>query len=448
VTKDPRYAQKALSCTVIPPGESYKITGTLLRCFTARVRGGDACELEPVNVPKKGKWHGKKHLIIITYSQTPASAWYNGCSYLDTMDYKSVQRFIEVTHEAYRKACGEEFGKTIPGMFTDEANRYHINLFPGRNPLSYPAPWTPKLPTVFKKRYGYDILDYLPHIFFDIDGRRVSTARYHYHDCTTFLFVDAFGRQSGEWCERNGIALTGHVLHEETPSSQTKVIGDAMRFYEHMHLPGIDILTAHWYEYDTAKQCTSMARQMGRKWVLSEMYAGTGWDFTFEGHKAVGDWQAALGVNLRCNHLSWFTMAGEAKRDCPASILHQSPWWRQYKKVEDYFARVNVLMTVGEAVCDVLVIHPIESTWVRCRAGWLDGDPEVEQLDKNLADIRDWLMQAQLEFDYGNEEIMSRYASVGRKGGKPALKVGKVSYATVVVPPMLTVRRSTVVLLV
>ena len=45
------------------------------------------------------------------------------------------------------------------------------------------------------------------------------------------------------------------------------------------------------------------------------------------GHKALGDWQVALGINLRCQHLSFYTMAAQAKRDYPASIFFQSPWW-------------------------------------------------------------------------------------------------------------------------
>ena len=35
----------------------------------------------------------------------------------------------------------------------------------------------------------------------------------------------------------------------------------------------------------TLKQCSSVAHQVGRKWVLSELYGVTGWQFTFEGMK-------------------------------------------------------------------------------------------------------------------------------------------------------------------
>jgi hypothetical protein len=43
------------------------------------------------------------------------------------------------------------------------------------------------------------------------------------------------------------------------------------------------------------------------------------------------------------------SMAGEAKRDYPASIGHQSPWWREYPLIEDHFARINTVMTRGRA---------------------------------------------------------------------------------------------------
>ena len=233
------------------------------------------------------------------------------------------------------------------------------------------APWTDTLPQAFEDRYGYDLMSYLPEIFLKIDDAEFSKVRRDYHDCLAYMFSYNFGKQVFDWCEENNMLSTGHVLEEPTLRSQTAVVASAMRFYEFMQAPGIDILCGQALtreggrppEYSTAKQCSSALDQFGFKWMLSELYGCTGWQFNFAEHKAVGDWQAALGVNLRCQHLSWYTMLGEAKRDYPASISFQSAWWRDYPIVEDYFSRVNVMMTQGKAVRDVAVIHPIESAW-------------------------------------------------------------------------------------
>lgn len=52
----------------------------------------------------------------------------------------------------------------------------------------------------------------------------------------------------------------------------------------------------------------------GEKNVISETYGVTGWDFTFEGQRHIGDWQYALGVNKRCQHLSLYSLTGGRKR--------------------------------------------------------------------------------------------------------------------------------------
>jgi hypothetical protein len=51
----------------------------------------------------------------------------------------------------------------------------------------------------------------------------------------------------------NSIALTGHIMREPTLRSQTSSLGEAMRCYRNMSLPGIDILCDR-REYTTAKQ--------------------------------------------------------------------------------------------------------------------------------------------------------------------------------------------------
>ncbi len=444
VTKDPRFQHKELQMVVCDP-RSARFEHEPLALFSARVDGARAADVRRLRGDATISPADVKVLAFLVTADRPSS-WYNGATYLDTMSHEAVRRFIEVTHDAYRERVGEHFGGLVPGVFTDEPN--HGGLF-GRSPFEGPGaraiPWTPKLPEVFRERYGYDIVDHLPELFLQVDGREVSQPRYHYHDCKTFLFVDAFARQVGEWCGRNNLLFTGHVLSEENLRSQTSVVGSAMRFYEFMQAPGIDILTEKRPEYSTAKQCSSVLRQTGRRWLLSELYGCTGWDFPFEGHKAIGDWQAALGVNLRCQHLFWYTMSGQAKRDYPASISFHSPWWEHYRKVEDYFGRVGTVMSRGQAVRNLLVVHPIESVWARATVAWYE-DEAIQRLEEQFDDLTHWLLDGHVDFDYGDEEMLSRLAEV-HAGGGPTLKVGAAKYNAVLVPPVDTLRSTTVDLL-
>jgi hypothetical protein len=165
----------------------------------------------------------------------------------------------------------------------------------------------------------------------------------------------------------------------------------------------------------------------------------------------VGDWQALFGINLRCQHLSWYTMEGESKRDYPASILHQSPWYKDYSKVEDYFARMGLVLSEGAPACDVLLLNPIESVWCQAYAGWAQWisnvSPDVAPYERRYAQLFHYLTDHQIDFDYGEEEMMSRMASVDTVDGTPVLRVGQAAYKTVIVSNMLTIRPTTLALL-
>ena len=247
--------------------------------------------------------------------------------------------------------------------------------------------------------------------------------------------------------------LTGHVLHEDSLAAQAVPCGSMMRYYEHMDYPGVDVLALNNENFWLVKQLASVGRQLGKPWLLSELYGCTGWQTDFTDHKRIGDWQALFGINIRCHHLSWYTMAGEAKRDYPASISFQSRWYKEYAAVEDYFSRLHVLLQAGTAACDVLVINPVESTWAQIHAGWAkwlgSNSPDIDRLEKQYAEIFRWLTSAQIDFDYGDEDHLQRWARVDEHapGGGPVLHLGKCDYRVVVVAGMETIRTSTLELL-
>lgn len=445
VTKNPKYRMQRVCVDIVTKPEDVPTTGVPIAAFTGRLTGAVLADAQRVNHRQLPTPPADTHLIVFRVETEPCSDWYNGYTYLDTMNKEAVAAFLRTTHDAYYRRFKKDFGAAIPGIFTDEPHHGPV-LNPPWSGQQLTLPWTRGLVAIFKRRYGYDITAHLHEVVFDVEGQTSRRARYDYHDCITSLFIEAFARQIGAWCEKHHLMHTGHILCEETLSSQTNVVGSTMRFYEYMQAPGMDLLTEHNREYDTAKQVSSVAHQFGRRWRLSETYGCTGWDFSFEAHKALGDWQVALGINLRAHHLCWYTMLGEAKRDYPASIFFQSPWWQHYRQVEDYFARIHAIMTRGEEVRDLLVIHPVESMWLLTKRGWHE-DPAVHAYDRTLQDLRDSLLCAHIDFDYGDEDILARHAKVEQAVDGPRLCVAQARYKAVVVPPLLTMRSSTLALL-
>ncbi len=372
----------------------------------------------------------------------PDTDWYNRGAYLDNMDPKAVRAFIDHTYEGYRKAVGREFGKTIPGIFTDEPN-YHQPYHSGVGERFLQVPWTDRLPAEFRKRCGYDLLSQLPHLYFEAGARGLKVRRDFRKVCAE-LFEEAFSRQIGRWCARHKLPLTGHYLAEQTLEAQTQVIGAAMPHYVHMHMPGIDILRRSISEVLTCKQASSIAEQFGRRRVLSETYGGAGWHFSLADQKWMGDWQYALGVNLRCQHLVLTSLRGGAKRDYPPSFFPNNPSWRHNNVAEDYFGRLSYTLSQGRAVRDLLVIHPIESAWALYTSDAKAAPrKQLAKLDRKFAGLLEQLLGLHRDFDLGDESVLAKHG----KARRGELAVGRARYKAVLVPECLSLRKSTLKLL-
>lgn len=409
--------------------------GTLLACFDV-VLDDENCLQSYNRVSQDAEAKGTKWYA---YLETPdPNPWYNNQTYVDTLNPAAIRRFIEVTYERYRETLGEDLGSVAPAIFTDEPQFSH------KQTLNFPEdktdvvlPWTPDLADTFFAAYGEDLIAGIPELFWQLPDGKVSTIRYHYHDHTCQRFTEAFADQCGAWCENHGLMLTGHMMEEPTLRSQTCALGETMRSYRSFQLPGIDML-CDGVELTTAKQAQSAAHQYGREGVLSELYGVTGWDFDFRGHKFQGDWQAALGITVRVPHLSWVSMEGEAKRDYPASIHYQSPWWKDYSYVEDHFARLNTAMTRGKPLVRVGVIHPVESYWLHFGPSQQTAGVRG-QLEENFGNVTDWLIKGSIDFDFISESLLPEQCP---RAGAP-LQVGQMAYDAIVVPGCQTLRSTT-----
>ena len=448
VTREERFRSRYLLFTPVPYSEGAggqevydssargerSQNGYLLACFDVLL-DEQGCLASARRIGEGEEARGTKWYA---YVETPnPSPWYNGQTYVNTLDKAAMERFIQVTYERYLETVGEDFGGRVPAIFTDEPQ------FPHKRTLNFAEdkvdvvlPWSDDLPDTFASAYGEDLVEKLPELFWELP-EGVSTARYHYHDHVCERFTQAFADQCGSWCEKHGLMLTGHMMEEPTLWSQTAALGEAMRSYRGFQLPGIDML-CNGVELTTAKQAQSAAHQFGREGVLSELYGVTSWAFDFRGHKFQGDWQAALGVTVRVPHLSWVSMKGEAKRDYPASINYQSPWWEHYSYIEDHFARIHTAMTRGEPLVKIGVIHPVESYWLHFGPSEQTAGKRG-QLDRDFQSLTYWLLTGGLDFDFISESLLPIQCE---QGGAP-LRVGEMAYDAIVVPGCKTLRAST-----
>lgn len=454
-----RFSAKAVTLEVLTPSRADSmpelINGRedgdvkLLAVCAVRLEGTYILEKGPYRSGLSDGWR----ILALRREISSGSEWYNGHAPTDNLNPDAVRKFIELTHEKYKASCGEEFGGIIRGFFTDEPNfcDFYSSFAKGRPWI----PWSDGFSGFFLQKRGYEIEEYLPYLFYD--GDNCGKYRHDFWRTMTERFCEAYTSQLYGWCENNRLALTGHMLYENDLGYSIRVCGAAMPHYRYMHAPGIDILGEQTREYLTVKQCTSVARQFNRGMVVSETYGCTGWDFTFEGQKWLGDWQFVMGVTRRCQHLALYSISGCRKRDYPPVFNYNTTWWKDNHILEDYFARLNAFTTAGDVIRHILVIHPVSSLWMQCRSdakedftniemnmGWLDSHiTALNEKGEEYNTLAESLLGAHMDFDFGDELIMADCADVTPEG----LRVEACRYDTVVVPSVATLFDTTVTLL-
>lgn len=387
-------------------------------------------------------------VLAVRLEVSEGSEWFNGEAPPDNLNPACVDAFIEETHEKYRELVKDSFGKTIPGIFTDEPSLHDRHAFFGERKGW--IPWTFGLSSWFKNLAGYDFFDYLPYIYFN--GSYSRKIRHDYWYAVTLRFGEMYFKRIGSWCEKNQLLFTGHFLQEDKMGLSTRVNGAVMPNYRYQHVPGIDMLCERITEFLTIKQCTSIASQMGSPFVLSEMYGCTGWDFTFEGQKWIGDWQYVLGITRRCQHLALYSLRGCRKRDYPPSFNYQTPWWKENKKVEDYFARLGTALEEGSPVRKVLLLHPVSTVWSLLGVNPYGNPvrrkerdvPALDQYGEEFHDLLKYLLKEHFDSDLG-DEIMIKEKGRIEEG---LFCIGNAGYEAVVIPQVDTLMESTYKILV
>ncbi len=354
------------------------------------------------------------------------SPWFGGLTYVDIMRRQVTEKFLEVTLDAYKGAFGAEFGKTVPGVFQDEAE---IAPAGGRDTVNF----TPALFESFQAIWGYDLKKHLPSLFEDVwEWRRV---RHNYYETLLSLFIDSWAKPYYAYCVRNRLAFTGHYWEHEWPSPRTSPDNLAMAAYAHM--PGIDILMNDWSASPQAqfgnarsvREIRSAANQLGRHRTLSETYGAGGWDMTFFDQKRIADWEFALGVNFLNQHLSYVTIKGARKRDHPLSFSYHEPWWDSYRMMADYFGRLSLVLSSGEQINRVVVLEPTTSGWMHYSPARTSA--ELKRIGEDFQKFIHLLEAEHIEYDVVSEKTLADFSALKR--GR--LSVGVRDYDLLVFPP-------------
>ena len=345
----------------------------------------------------------------------------------DILNCEVVDKFLALTHKEYKKK--DKYG--LKGFFTDEPQYYR-----------WDTPYTKVLPEYFARVYGEDILDGLGHLFVEKEGYRAF--RYKYWRAMQALMIDAFGKKIYDWCDENGYKLTGHYIEEGCLDGQMLCCAGIMPFYEYEHIPGIDYLGSWISDGFAERQVVSVCAQLGKRQILTETFAGCGWNITPMRLKKIAECQYVHGVNLMCQHLLPYEEHGQRKRDYPAHFSSANPWIEKgFSDFNDYFAALGKMLAESEEHVSVGVLHPIRSAYFDYKRFDSTNRHGIAPLEASVQELVRSLGREAIAFHFLDETIMSRHARV--ENG--TLVVGKCRYDYIIFPKIYTMDRSSEALL-
>ena len=342
----------------------------------------------------------------------------------DILNPEVVNKFIKLTHEAYKDSIGEEFSTKIRGFFTDEPQYYRAH-----------TPFTTMLVEYFSKQYNVDIFNELGLLFVEKKGYR--RFRYRYFKAMQHLMLEAFAKNIYDWCNENGVSFTGHYIQEDSLDGQMLCCAGIMPFYKYMTMPGIDWLGPGADNAIPVRQLASVAAQYDKKQMITETFGCCGWDITPKNIKRIADFQFVNGVTTLCHHLIPYAEYGQRKKDYPAHYSSVNPWVEhEFADFNRYFTRLGYLLSESKETIRVAILHPIRSAYFDYKR---EQSGSIESLDKNFRTDCKMLSKAGISYHFLDETLLSEDGFI--KDG--TIGCGNCSYDYLVLPHILTMDAST-----
>lgn len=345
----------------------------------------------------------------------------------DLLNPDAIAKFIELTHEKYYQVLKDYFGSTVIAMFTDEP------CILGRNHIKGLMPWTDD----FLDRYisSGNEEESLPALWWDC-GEKTEEIRAKYRKAVDLKLEESYYRQISEWCEKHGIALTGH------PEKS-----DEIGLLKYFQIPGQDVVW-RWVapennkgiegEHSTMAKCSSdSARHRGRRRNSNECFGccgpnGIHWAFSMDDMKWYMDWLFVRGVNLLYPHAFFYSIEGERRLgERPPDVGPNNIWWKYYGLVSGYIKRMCYLMTGSVNQANVCILCgssrlPWKAAKFLYRNQLEFNYLEVDLLlsDCNISDGRIKIQKQEYkvtvieDFDILSDEVNERLSVFIRQGGK------------------------------
>lgn len=306
----------------------------------------------------EGNWT----IIRFGYSLTgrqnhPASPEATGLE-VDKLDKEAVRKYINTYLDMYKGATGGMMGRRgLLYMVLDSYEAGHMT-------------WTRAFPEEFKKRRGYDILNWLP----VLTGRVIQTPE------SSEKFLWDFRKTIGELIAESHYDVIGEELHKRgmkryTESHENKRIylADGMDVKRNADIP----MSAMWTPGSLAggsteeprseadiRESASVANIYGKPFVAAESMTSVGNAFSFhpEKLKRTADLEMASGLNRFVIHTSVHQPLDDKKPGFSLGpfgqyFTRQETWAEQSKAWMAYLGRSCYMLQQGKNIADILYFY-------------------------------------------------------------------------------------------
>lgn len=361
------------------------------------------------NAPE-GEW---KVFIFIDHEMDDFK--YFGC-FVDPLNKEAIEYYIKTTHERYKKAFGEEFGKTVKGIFTDETS-----------PMgTHGILWSRLMPQLFEARNGYSLIDFLPALLEDMD---IDNQKFLYDFNATCYesFVESYDKPIRAWCDANNLIYTGekpHLRLEQcsfmtlagTDNGHVKCGKEPTQFPSHYRA--------------NARAVSSSNHFCGNNVTLCEAYHSLGWDVTLRDMRWMVDWLGIDGINLFVPHAFYYSENALRKHDAPPSMFENMPWWPYNTLYTDHIETTTKITQYGARRIRTLVLDPMFCAWGERETWGHRGRPKRGE-NTPLVRTQRALSQQHLDYYVIDRNLMEK-AQFGEKG----ICLGGEYFDAVILPGM------------